>query len=104
MARFVGYLMRHGTIRRLGLTAHLRPLPPKNDKPQTIPLTSTVAADLQELAAHVAKRDGEFRYFPLRVALLWYMWNQIREDVKKMESNIDDVTLHTLRGTCQMCR
>lgn len=30
---------------------------------------------------------------------VWYMWSNIRDDVKKLGGNIDNVGLHTLRHT-----
>lgn len=72
----------------------------KNDKPRTIPLTHVVSADLDELGKQIAQRKGEWRYFPISEGTCWYMWDNIREDVKAAGFNIDDVTLHTLRHTC----
>lgn len=72
----------------------------KNDKPRTVPLTPAVAAGFEELKEHIGKRKGEWSYFPLTEGTAWYMWDQVRQDVKKSGFNIDDVTLHTLRHTC----
>jgi integrase len=74
----------------------------KNDKPRSIPLTPGTQAVLASLMAHLGrdKPTGELRYFPLNNGTAWYMFDQIREDVKlKGALNLDDVTLHTLRHT-----
>lgn len=72
----------------------------KNDKPRTLPLTAAVTSALEELGRQIAQRKGEWRYFPLSEGTAWYMWENIRQDVKEAGLNIDDVTLHTLRHTC----
>jgi len=74
----------------------------KNDKPRTIPLTERIVAELGALKAQATPRKVGDRpvFFPLRPAAAWYMFNQIREDVKRSGFDIDAVTLHTFRHTC----
>ncbi len=72
----------------------------KNDKPRSVPLTPAVVEILKGLQPHIAKWEGGWSYFPLNQGTAWYMWDNIREDVKAAGFNIDDVTLHTLRHTC----
>ncbi|MCR5870648.1 MULTISPECIES: tyrosine-type recombinase/integrase [unclassified Sphingomonas] len=72
----------------------------KNDKPRTLPLTAAVSEGLDELGRQLAQRKGAWRYFPISEGTAWYMWDNIREDVKAAGFSIDDVTLHTLRHTC----
>lgn len=67
----------------------------KSDKPRMVPATPTVAALFDQLNAQAV--NG--RWFPL-AASAWYMWSNVRDDVKAMGGNIDDVGLHTLRHTC----
>jgi len=65
----------------------------KNDKPRVVPMTPAVAALVPALNAQAV--DG--KWFPQAP---WYLWSNIREDVKALGGNIDDVGLHTLRHTC----
>lgn len=73
----------------------------KNDKPRSIPLTPRVLAALASLAPHLGKSaGGEWRFFPISPGTSWYLFNQLRGDVKAQTGmNLDDVTLHTLRHT-----
>jgi integrase len=67
----------------------------KNDKPRVVPCTQAII-DLIPTFNTMAV-DG--RWFPLK-AVAWYMWSNIRADVKALGGDIDDVGLHTLRHTC----
>lgn len=67
----------------------------KNDKPRMVPCTAAVEALLSILDSQAI----EGRWFPLD-ASAWYMWDNIRQDVKKAGGDIDDVGLHTFRHTC----
>jgi integrase len=72
----------------------------KNDKPRTVPLTPAAAEALDALMPHLGRLDdGSLGFFPMSNGTAWYMWDNIREDLKKAGLNIDDVTLHTLRHT-----
>jgi len=68
----------------------------KNDKPRRLPLTSAIEAELQYLK--MAAIDG--RLFPLKPATVWYMWDNIRGDLKAKGYDLSDVVLHTMRHTC----
>jgi integrase len=67
----------------------------KNDKPRMVPCTARVEALLPALRSQAVAG----RWFPLD-NVAWYMWDNVRADVKAMGGNIDDVGLHTLRHTC----
>jgi integrase len=68
----------------------------KNDEPRQVLLTGDVAAGMAMLS--VRARKG--RYFPLKPSTAWWMWDNIRKDIKTAGThNISDVTLHTLRHT-----
>lgn len=69
----------------------------KNDKPRMIPLTDRVEAELGYLRMAAAP-DG--RVFPLKPATVWYMWDNIRADLKEAGLDLHDVVLHTFRHTC----
>lgn len=73
----------------------------KNDKPRLVPATSAVVELIPSLNAQAVpdKKTGRLRWFPLD-ASAWYMWSNVRQDVKALGGNIDDVGLHTLRHTC----
>lgn len=69
----------------------------KSGKPRQIPLTDTVARNLD----HLAWGSPGGSYFKISPATAWYMWDKsIRADVKAAGYDIDDVTLHTMRHTC----
>lgn len=74
----------------------------KNDKPRSVPLTDAVAEELDDLQDHLGKlADGSgYGYFPMNPGTVWYMWDNIREDLKKAGFDVSDVSLHTLRHTC----
>jgi integrase len=72
----------------------------KNDKPRSVPPTATVRNELVSLDNDLGLRDGKWVYFPLNEGTAWYMWSNIRDDLKDLAFDIDDVTLHTLRHTC----
>ncbi|WP_109798658.1 tyrosine-type recombinase/integrase [Novosphingobium meiothermophilum] len=81
----------------------------KNDKPRSVPLTGAARAALEGLKDDLGmvrlKDDrGNIRekpvYFPISNGTAWYMWENIREDMKPLGFNVDDVTLHTMRHTC----
>lgn len=73
----------------------------KNDKPRTVPLTARVWRGLLSLLPHLGRgKDGEWLFFPMTHGTAWYMWDGIREDVRKAGFDLDDVTLHTWRHTC----
>lgn len=67
----------------------------KNGKPRMVPCSAAVAALIPALNAQAV--GG--RWFPLGQGA-WLMWDRIRDDVKAMGGNIDDVGIHTLRHTC----
>lgn len=67
----------------------------KNDKPRMVPCTAAVASLIPALNSQAV--DG--RWFPMD-STAWYMWDNIRRDVKVAGGDIDDVGLHTLRHTC----
>lgn len=67
----------------------------KNGKPRLVPCTPAV----RELIPALNAQAHAGRWFPLD-ASAWYMWDNIRADVKEMGADIDDVGLHTLRHTC----
>jgi integrase len=67
----------------------------KNGKPRMVPCSAAIIELLPELNAQAV--DG--KWFPL-AGTAFYMWQGIRDDVKAMGGNIDDVGLHTLRHTC----
>ncbi|WP_296675713.1 site-specific integrase [Novosphingobium sp.] len=73
----------------------------KNDKPRIVPATAAVAALIPALDAQAVtdQRTGKRRWFPMD-ASAWYMWSNIRDDVKALGGDISDVGLHTLRHTC----
>lgn len=73
----------------------------KNDKPRVVPVTPAVAALLDALNAQAVpdRKTGRLKWFPLD-ASAWYMWSNLRDDVRALGGNIDDVGLHTLRHTC----
>jgi integrase len=74
----------------------------KSDKPRTVPLTGRLVEALALVGEHAGRRRGETLpvYFPLSHGTAWYMWDNIREDLKRLGVDIEDVTLHTLRHTC----
>lgn len=74
----------------------------KSDKPRTVPLTAAVVAGLGTIAAHTGRRRGEpsETYFPITQGTAWYMWDNIRRDLRELGCDLSDVTLHTLRHTC----
>ncbi len=74
----------------------------KNDKPRSIPLTPRALGALGKLMDHLGRDDaGEWRFFPLTHGTAWYMFDQLRQDVKDQTGmDLSDVTLHTLRHTC----
>ncbi|MBV9842979.1 MAG: hypothetical protein JOY99_15840 [Sphingomonadaceae bacterium] len=81
-------------------TATLAALPryvTKNDKPRSVPLTKTLVDELPALEAQAGCAEKAKRFFPMKPSLAWYMWDQIRQDLKKQGVDVDDVTLHTLR-------
>jgi integrase len=67
----------------------------KNDKPRMVPCTAAVRALIPTLNAQAI--GG--KWFPLGQGA-WLMWDRIREDVKEMGGDIDEVGIHTLRHTC----
>lgn len=73
----------------------------KNDKPRLVPATQAVVDLIPTLNAQAVpdKTTGQLRWFPLD-ASAWYMWDNVRHDVKLLGGDIDDVGLHTLRHTC----
>jgi integrase len=73
----------------------------KNDKPRLVPATQAVIDLIPTLNAQAVpdKATGQLRWFPLD-ASAWYMWDNVRHDVKLLGGDIDDVGLHTLRHTC----
>lgn len=72
----------------------------KNDKPRTIPLTPAAVAALDAMRPHLGKnKDGDWLFFPMKNGTAWYMFDQIRKDLKKEGFNLDDVVLHTFRHT-----
>jgi integrase len=82
----------------------------KSDKPRSIPLTDAVVGGLLSFTSDLGRKvlrteDGrpydKAVYFPFKEATAWYMWSNIRDDLKKVGFNVDDVTLHTLRHTCR---
>jgi integrase len=64
----------------------------KSDKPREVPAVAVVVAEMEALNGQAV--GG--RWFPIRQALAWYMWDTIRKDV----GGLDDVKLHTMRHTC----
>lgn len=73
---------------------HLPKTVTKNKKARTIPVTPDVAAMFSTLTA----LSGGGLWFPIKGP--WYLWSNIRDDVKEMGGDISDVGLHTLRHTC----
>ncbi|AKM09362.1 tyrosine-type recombinase/integrase [Croceicoccus naphthovorans] len=74
----------------------------KSDKPRSVPLTTAAQEALEALSEDLgfSRKTKEVTYFPLTSATAWYMFKNLREDLKEVGLNIDDVTLHTLRHTC----
>lgn len=75
----------------------------KNDKPRSVPLTPRAFAAVNRMMDHLGrdKATGEWRLFAMTHGTAWYMFDQLRQDVKEQTGmNMDDVTLHTLRHTC----
>lgn len=70
----------------------------KNDKPRDVPCTDRVAALFPALNAMASKG----KWFPWQKggSGVWYMWNNIREDLSQMGFDLSDVKLHTFRHTC----
>ena len=54
---------------------------------------------MAELKALGAEEPG-VRLFPFRPARVWYMWDNVRGDLRAAGRNLDDAVLHTLRHTC----
>jgi integrase len=74
----------------------------KSGKPRSIPLLPSALAALRSLDSHLIldRKTQEWRYFGLRPARAWYLFDTIREDVKaETGMDLSDVTLHTIRHT-----
>jgi integrase len=67
----------------------------KTNKPRVVPCSAAVARLIPALNAQAP--NG--LWFPLGQGA-WLMWDRIREDVKAMGGDIDEVGIHTLRHTC----
>jgi integrase len=68
----------------------------KNGKARELPLSNRIVKHLPWVLSQVEK--GEC---PYAIEGMWYMFDNIREDVKKGTGHdIDDVVIHTLRHTC----
>lgn len=74
---------------------HFRRYRTKNDKPRQLPLSAAVIATLPYL--RLAAVGGKL--FPLKPATVWYMWDNIRDDLKAQGFEMDDVVLHSMRHT-----
>lgn len=72
----------------------------KSDKPRTVPLTPAVVEALGRRGDDLGLVDDQWVFFPLNNGTAWYMWSNIRDDLKPLGFDIGDVTLHTLRHTC----
>jgi len=74
----------------------------KSGKPRTVPLTPDAIEALGGLMQDLTldKATGEWRFFAFTSTTAWYMFSNIRDDVKA-ETGLDlsDVTLHTVRHT-----
>jgi len=68
----------------------------KSEKPRLVPATPAASALFDELNRQAV--DG--LWFPKLHSRLIYMWDNLRDDVRALGHNIDDVSLHTLRHTC----
>lgn len=66
----------------------------KNNLPRQLPLSDEIVEALPYLKMNAL----EGRIFPWDA--VWYHWNLIRQDVKKMGHDIGDVKIHTFRHTC----
>ncbi|MFM7027078.1 MAG: tyrosine-type recombinase/integrase, partial [Chakrabartia sp.] len=66
----------------------------KNGKERTVPLSQRIVQNIEDLN----KQAVGGRWFPMKNA--WYMWENIRDDMKAMGHPIDDVVIHTFRHTC----
>jgi integrase len=74
---------------------HFRQYRTKNDKPRQLPLSEAVVTELPYL--RLAAVGGKL--FPLKSATAWYMWDNIRDDMKDQGFDLSDVVLHTMRHT-----
>lgn len=81
----------------------------KNDKPRMVPLTDAAWAALESqkpFAGEVKIKNldevyTKLVYFPLKASHVWYMFDQIKADMKEKDGvDISDVTIHTFRHTC----
>ena len=68
----------------------------KTDKPRMVPATSEVTKLFSKLNAMAV--GG--KWFPFKGSSAWYMWANVRHDLKLAGHDIEDVTVHTLRHTC----
>lgn len=75
---------------------HFRRYRTKNDKPRQLPLAQATINELPYLLLAAAP-DG--RIFPFLPATVWYMWDNIRDDMAAQGFDISDVVLHSLRHT-----
>lgn len=74
----------------------------KNGKPRSLPLTNRSVAGLGSLMDHLTldKQSGEWRFFGMTNGTAWYMFDQLRRDVRDQTGmDLSDVTLHTIRHT-----
>jgi len=67
----------------------------KNGKAKTLPATQAIVDMLPAL--RILSPDG--RLFPWHSSTMDWKWRRVREGVKKLGQNIDDVKFHTLRHT-----
>jgi integrase len=74
---------------------HFRRYRTKNDKPRQLPLAASSVAELAYL--RLAAVDG--RLFPFKGSTPWYMWDNLRDDMKAQGIDISDVVIHSLRHT-----
>lgn len=68
----------------------------KTGKPRKVPLTRAVIETLPYLRA-TAVSDKPWQFTPARV---WYMFSNIKDDLKEAGHDLSDVVLHTFRHTC----
>lgn len=68
----------------------------KSGKDRLVPLSKA----LIELVPVLRLLAIDGKLFPMGASTAWYMWTNIRADVKAHGFDIDDVTLHTMRHTC----
>lgn len=75
---------------------HFRRYETKSEKPRTIPLTPAVVEWLPYLRMNAI---GD-RLFPMKAATVWYMFDNLRQDLAQQGMDVGDVVLHTFRHTC----